>query len=333
MTPVPVRALFQQRVAGDDALLRLAARRFAEAGMPAEVYADRPDDLSRLLHYVPAGETLPVVHLNRRVDLLDPAGRATIGAFAERFAGRIAGLVIHDRPAMRDRLPDVVEALRDTDRSGGPMLFLEYAVGLGPAWYAELAERIADVESASVCIDTGHVGIEAARRALGAARPDLDIGALTPRSPLLPEAVADVQRATAAALPAVIDLVNAIGPIGKTLHLHLHDGHPLTPGLADHFSFLGRVPVPFAVDGRRSLDTMYGPAGLAAVLRAAVRACAPGRASFTLEIHQVEGRLPLDDVDLFQHWRDLTNAERMNYWLAVLADNHLLARTALDHRS
>src|SRR3954447_11297364 len=223
MTHVPVRALFQQRIAGDDALLRLAARRFAEAGMPAEVYADRPDDLSRLLHYVPAGETLPVVHLNRRVDLLDPAGRATIGAFAERFAGRIAGLVIHDRPAMRDRLPDVVEALRDTDRSGRPMLFLEYAVGLGPEWYAKLAERIADVESASVCIDTGHVGIEAARRALGAARPDLDIGALTPRSPLLPEAVADVQSATAAALPAVIDLVNAIGPIGKTLHLHLHD--------------------------------------------------------------------------------------------------------------
>jgi len=43
--PVAVRALFQQRIAGDDDLLRLAALRFAEAGMPAEVYADHPDDL------------------------------------------------------------------------------------------------------------------------------------------------------------------------------------------------------------------------------------------------------------------------------------------------
>src|SRR3954470_24620890 len=120
MTHVPVRALFQQRIAGDDALLRLAARRFAEAGMPAEVYADHPDDLSRLLEYVPDNEALPVVHLNRRVDLVDAAGRATIEEFADGFAGRVAGLVIHDRRAMRDRLPDVVEALRDVGRPGRP---------------------------------------------------------------------------------------------------------------------------------------------------------------------------------------------------------------------
>jgi hypothetical protein len=334
--PVPVRALFQQRIAGDDALLRLAARRFAEAGMPAEVYADRPEDLSRLLRYVPDNETLPVVHLNRRVDLLDAAGRAAVEAFAERFAGRIAGLVVHDRPGMRDRLGDVVEALREVGhpRRGEPdrpLVFLEYAAGFGSEWYTELAWRIADVDFASVCLDIGHIGIEAARRALHGARPDLDLGALTPRSPALPGAVAEVRRATAEALPLVIGMIGAIGRIGKTLHLHLHDGHPLIPGLPDHFSFLSRVPVPFPVDGRRSLETMYGPAGLAAILRAAVQSCAPGRASCTLEIHQVEGRLPLDDGEEFEHWRDLTNAERMNYRLAVLADNHLLARTALDH--
>ena len=60
---VPVRGLFQQRIAGDDALLRLAALRFAEAGMPAEVYADHPDELERVLRYVPEHPTLPVVHL------------------------------------------------------------------------------------------------------------------------------------------------------------------------------------------------------------------------------------------------------------------------------
>jgi len=33
---------------------------------------------------------------------------------------------------------------------------------------------------------------------------------------------------------------------------------------------------------------------------------------------------------LFAHWEDLTNAERMNYWLSVLADNHLIATTILN---
>ena len=319
----PVRGLFQQRVAGDDALLRLAARRFAEAGMPAEVYADTPDDLERLLRYVPEHETLPVVHLHRAVNLLDPAGRATVDTFAARFAGRLAGIVVHDRPSMRDRTAEVVDALRDVgrprpDQPGRPVVFLEYATGFGPAWYADLAVRIADVELASVCIDVGHVGIEVGRQALAG----VELATLTPQS------AAAVQDATRAALPVVLDLVRAIGPLGKTLHLHLHDGHPLIPGLADHFSFLTRVPVPFAVDGRRSLDPMYGPAGLAEILRVTTQACGTGQASFTLEIHQVEGRLPVPDTDLFGHWRDLTNAERMNYRLAVLADNHLLARAA-----
>jgi hypothetical protein len=329
--PVAVRALFQQRIAGDDALLKLAALRFAEAGMPAEVYADNPADLDRQLRYVPPHDTLPTVHLNRTVDLLTTAGRDAVDAFATRFAGRVAGLVVHDRRAMRDRTPDLVDALRELGRPapGRPMIFLEYAAGLGPDWFAEVAARIADIELASVCVDTGHVGIQAARRALRAARPDLDQAALAFGSRRLPGSVDDVQRATRAALPTVVDLVRAVGAYGKTVHLHLHDGHPLVGGLPDHFSFLLRVPVPFAVDGRRSLDPLYGPAGLAAILRAAVEACGPDHASFTLEIHQAEGRLPVGDLDLFRHWTDLTNAERMNFWLGVLADNHLLARTAL----
>jgi hypothetical protein len=332
-SPVGVRALFQQRIAGDDALLRLAALRFAEAGMPAEVYADRPEELERLLRYVPKHETLPVVHLNRTVDLLTAAGRATVEAFATRFAGRVAGLVVHDKAAMRQRTADVVEALRELgrprrDRPGRPIVFLEYAAGLGPSWYADLAVRLADVELASVCIDVGHVGIEAARHALAVARPDADVRTLTAGSDRLPELVADVQHATRTALPTVVDLVQAVAVPRKAVHLHLHDGHPLVAGLPDHFSFLTRVPLSFAVDGRRSLDPMYGPAGLATILRTTMQACASGRASFTLEIHQAEGRLPIGDVPYFHHWRDLTNAERMNYWLAVLADNHLLARSA-----
>jgi hypothetical protein len=70
---------------------------------------------------------------------------------------------------------------------------------------------------------------------------------------------------------------------------------------------------------------MYGPGGLAAIVSAATGACRPEAVSFTLEIHQVEGRLPLGDASrLFARWRGVTNAERMNYWLSVLAENAML---------
>jgi len=120
-------------------------------------------------------------------------------------------------------------------------------------------------------------------------------------------------------------LASSIGRLGKHMHFHLHDGHPLIPGLADHFSFLTRLPIPFSYQGRRSLNMMYGPGGLAAIVSAAIEACGLQGVSFTLEIHQVEGRLPLADASpLFSHWRDTTNAERMNYWLLVLGENALL---------
>jgi hypothetical protein len=70
---------------------------------------------------------------------------------------------------------------------------------------------------------------------------------------------------------------------------------------------------------------MYGPAGLASVVSAAAGACRPQAVSFTLEIHQVEGRSPLaDGARLFHHWQDTTNAERLNYWLSVLGENAIL---------
>jgi hypothetical protein len=75
---------------------------------------------------------------------------------------------------------------------------------------------------------------------------------------------------------------------------------------------------------------MYGPGGLESVVWAATEACQPGGASFTLEIHQVEGRLPLADASrLFARWRDLTNAERMNYRLSVISENEILLSECL----
>jgi hypothetical protein len=55
----------------------------------------------------------------------------------------------------------------------------------------------------------------------------------------------------------------------------------------------------------------------------------PASISFTLEIHPAEGRLPLRDaLYLFEHWDDKANAERTNYWLSVLLENHQLVLAA-----
>jgi hypothetical protein len=125
-------------------------------------------------------------------------------------------------------------------------------------------------------------------------------------------------------------MTRSIGQLGKNVHFHLHDGHPLVGGLSDHFTFLRRLPVPFSHEGRESLAMMYGPAGLTAIVATATDAIGLDRVSFTLEIHQVEGRLPVGDAEgLFAHWQDLTNAERMNYWLSVLAQNAMLVREAI----
>jgi hypothetical protein len=333
-----VRGLFQQRLSGDDALLRLAERRFREAGMPAEVYAENPDQLEYLLGYVPEHDTLPVVHLNRSADLLRQSGRDLVESFATRFAGRVAGLVVHDKPAMAERLPDVVDAMRalgmpTLGRGGRPMIYLEYAAGLPVDLFATLGEQLADVERASLCIDIGHVGIEHARSVTLHSPSGVAWSNLSLTDPRLSEVVEQVQAATESARMVVVELIRRIGAIGKPVHFHLHDGHPLVPR-PDHFSFFSRFPVPFEVAGVYALSPLFGPDGLAVVLDEAVRSCAPVDPSFSLEIHQVDGRLPLGAAaELFTHWRDLTNAERMNYWLGVLADNHLLATSFLAQLS
>ena len=146
----------------------------------------------------------------------------------------------------------------------------------------------------------------------------------------MPDLVAEVQDAVGSALRDVLDVIRSIGSLGKHVHFHLHDGHLLIPGLPDHFTFLTRLPVPFSYQGRRSLSMMYGPEGLASIVSAATGACRPEAVSFTLEIHQVEGRLPLADASrLFARWRDTTNAERMNYWLSVLGENAMLVSPRL----
>ena len=326
----PVHGLFQRRVAGDDALLELAGLRFAQTGLGAEAYAGTLDELAHVLRFVPPHPYLPMVHLDRGINVLHERGRALVAEFADRFAGRVAGLVVHDKRDMAAQADTLLTGMRELnarlgERPDTPMVYLEYAAGLEPAWFVEVAERLQDAERVSCCLDVGHLGIRQASASFARSHPGLSLGDLHPADSRLPDVVADVQDAVGSALRCVLDVTKAIGALGKPLHFHLHDGHPLIPGLSDHFTFLTRLPIPFSYAGRRSLSMLYGPAGLASIVRAAAAACGPRGASITLEIHQVEGRLPLGDAaPLFSHWRDLTNAERMNYWLSVLGENAML---------
>jgi len=332
----PLHALFDLRYEGDDALLRLARRRFEQAGLAAEAYGGSFEHLERLLAYAPRDARPPMVHLPRDLDLVRERDRDRVIEFAETFGGRVSGFVVHDRkhlPQRSDELKVAAEKVAQAlAASGDAWLYVEYASALEPDLFAQVTGALSGVDRVSVCLDAGHIGVAAARRRFAELRPGLgyDLTALTPGDPRLGEVVADVQRAVAAALPAVLDLTAAVAGYGKRLHLHLHDGHPVVRGLADHFSFQTNVPVPFWYEGRRSLAPMYGPAGLARIVRAA-RDATGGACSLTLEIHQVDARLPLGDAqDLFSRWKDTTNAERMNAWLAVLAESAELVRAALS---
>ena len=333
--PSRVHALFQQRVDGDDALLRLAGLRFAQMGTAAEVYADTPDHLEHVLRFVPPHPRLPMVHLNRGVNVLHGQDRALVREFADRFAGRVAGLVVHDKREMGAQTDRLVAGMRELNaslcqRPDGPLVFLEYAAGLDRGWFVEVAERLQDAERVSCCIDVGHVGLRQVVARFADTHPGLDLKKLGLANDRLPDLAADIQDAVAAALPHVLDVTRSVGRLGKHVHFHLHDGHPLVPGLRDHFSFLTRLPIPFSYQDRRSLNMMYGPAGLASIVSTAIDACPPRQVSFTLEIHQAEGRLPLSDAaGLFAHWQDTTNAERMNYWLSVLSENAMLMANSI----
>jgi len=335
--PGSVHALFQQRVDGDDALLRLAGLRFAQMGAAAEVYAHTPDQLEYVLQFVPSHASLPIVHLSRDVNVLHGRDRAVVREFADRFTGRVAGLVVHDKREMGAQTERLLAGMRELNshlcgRPGSPLVFLEYAAGLDRGWFVEVAERLQDAERVSCCIDVGHVGLRQAAARFGDSHPGLDLKKLGSADDRLPGLVADIQDAVASALPHVLDVIRSLGRLGKHVHFHLHDGHPLVLGLRDHFSFLARLPVPFSYQGRRSLSMMYGPDGLASIVSTAIDACPPRAVSFTAEIHQVEGRLPLADAAwLFPHWQDTTNAERMNYWLSVLSDNVMLISQYADH--
>ncbi len=327
-------ALFEKRIEGDDSLLHLAALRFREAGMGTELYAQTPAELHALLGFRPSANTPIIAHLDRRLNLLDSQSCKRIIDFASSFTRQIFGLVIHDQVDVRDRLDDYLTAVRDLDSRlselpASPYLFIEYAVGLEPQLFVTLFKNIDNLQYISACIDVGHIGIRQAKNTYAESFPNKDLSCITLNDDNLPEIIDDVEFAVKSALPAVLDIIKELSKLGKHIHFHLHDGHPLLRvdpyGLSDHISFFDKVPIPFKYKGDHFLHKMFGLKGLSAIVTESMKYIDTSLLSFTLEIHPTDKRLPLGNGShLFPHWKDLTNAEKMNNWLSVLISNYQL---------
>lgn len=332
----------QYPIEGDDALLRLAQHRLGAAGLGGEFYPGSPEHLRRLLNYRPH-ELSSTAHLPRNINLLDETGRATLMEYVQTSRGKLYGLVLHDRLEFAEHPQETLEALRETDRllgeySDAPLVFVEYAAGLEPDFYASLFDESRDLNRLSAAIDVGHVGIHVCRSAYQAEYPGEDVCALRPDSPELPVKIEAVQRAADKALPAVLKLITQLAGLNKPLHFHLHNGHPLSTfshfGVSDHLSFLQQIPLPFAYQGRSQLKGIFGVSGLRDIIQAAITGSASNGLSLMLEMHPQEGRTPLGEhAQLFSHWRDTANAERMNYWLDTLLDNATLVQDMCEKSS
>jgi hypothetical protein len=336
---LPLLGLFHKRIEGDDSLMELARLRFREAGMGVEPYAATLEELEGLLRFRPSPHCPVVVHLPRSIDLLNEDRRALVLDFAVRFAGRIQGMVVHDQLELVQRPDDYLQSVRrlasELERiAGGPVLFVEYAAGLEPEQFLQFYHSVRDQARLSICLDVGHLGIWQTRKAFADVHPGLDVCGLKPGHPELPGLIEDVQRAVASALPKVFEFIRRLGRAVKPLHFHLHDGHPLSTfssfGVSDHLSFFAEIPLGFVHRGKQATQPMFGPQGLARIVAAVLEVAGLDRVSFTLEIHPVDQRLPLGDAaPLFGHWRDKTNAEKMNHWLSVLQQNSRLLRQAI----
>jgi hypothetical protein len=342
MTPKLLTMMhIQPPIAGDEALLQLARSRLQDAGLGGELYPGSPEHLDALLPLRPE-PLVCTAHLPRDIDLLGKDGQDAVLGFAERAAGKLYGLVVHDQLAFDGRSQEVVAAFRTLDQrlgkiDGSPLLFVEYAAGLDPGYFAALFEETRELSRVCPCVDIGHVAIFSCRSRYAERFDGQDVCALRPDTAELPERIEAVQDAVRQTPSTVFDLVSRLAALGKPIHFHLHDGHPLSTlspfGVSDHLSFLQQIQIPFPYQGRQLLDGIFGPEGMNRVVGTAMSGLSADKLSFMLEVHPQPGRKPLDrHAHLFEQWTDKTNAEWMNYWLDRLVENGTLLRNACHPR-
>jgi hypothetical protein len=332
--------MFHRRIEGDHHLLELAQRRFTEAGLGAEFYPTNLEDLQEYLEFRPLTEPRYTMHLPRNIRLLDRKGFKTITDFAGRGRTDAYGMIVHDQPEMATKPDDYIAAIYNINDAllkikPTPYLFIEYAVGIDIDDFVAIFEATQDCTQVSACIDISHIGIYQTQQSYRKQYPGEDVCDIGPDHPALPHRIEDVVSATETALPTVLDVIERLGALGKPLHFHLHDGHPLSTfslyGVSDHLSFLHEICLPFAYNGQHTIPLMFGPASLKKIVQTASSKLPGEQLSFMLEIHPQYDRLELGQyANLFINWKETQNAEQMNAWLERIINNLRLLRVMVD---
>ena len=206
-SPAAARTVPAAASAGDAALLELARLRFAQAGMAAEVYADTPEQLERVLGFVPPHPHLPTVHLSRASTCCTERAGTSWRTFATRFAGRVWGLVVHDKAEMaaQDRRTRArpARARRPPPGGPGPAVRAPGVRGGAATGLVRRGRRTGRRPRADQLLHRRRPRRHqaGARPASRAAQPGRDLAALRLGDPRLPELAATVQSAVATALP------------------------------------------------------------------------------------------------------------------------------------
>lgn len=336
-------ALFHKRIEGDDSLLALAKLQFEKRLMGTEMYAENPDEFNWLFGFKPNNNTPVVVHLPRWIDIEQDWGVQAVLDFARAFNNRVYGFVVHDSTTMADNFDRYIQIVRELDCrlntiKNKPYFFIEYAAGIELQSFIDFFSSIQDLHHTSACIDIGHIGIWQMRKTYRNNFYGQDICSHYPDQPGLYHFMDDINYAVNSSIEAVLYCIESLGALKKPVHFHLHDGHPLSTvspyGISDHLSFFQEIPIPFEYKGVRVLKPMFQPHGLKQIIRQAIASFPLDTLSFTLEIHPVWNRRPLNEGGwLFDHWTDKTNAELMNAWLSMLSRNFNLLRKAVAEES
>ena len=117
------------------------------------------------------------VHLPRHLNLFDPRSLDEIVAFARCCGPGVRGMIVHDQPDVASRFEDYVRQVRVLNKrldERGPLVFIEYAVGLEVPRFVELFEAVRDCERISACIDISHIAIRECQRAYSRSHPGID---------------------------------------------------------------------------------------------------------------------------------------------------------------
>ena len=325
-----VNGLLNYHIKGDEALLYLGRDRYERAEMGAEIHPASPEHLRSILKFTPAG-VRSTVHLPYAVTL-DYDTIALIRDFVVAGGEKISGYVLHDTLFYATDLAAGLDIIRRLNMAltgwSGAVVHIEYAVGLPFAVFRELAEGISELDNIGICVDIGHIGINATAAAYAELNPGVDVKRLKPGADVTSAVYADIALAVQNGRKFAFDYIESLVNIGVKMHFHLHDGHPLSTfspyGVCDHLPFFWEIPTLLPDIG--SVGGIYGVSGLKRVLEIVLVANNQSQMSYTIEIHPQPGQKELEPGQrgYFSGWTDLTNARAMNFWMDIVIQNAVI---------